>query len=236
MPRIQRGFGDNQVYHVINRGNNKARVFHKPEDYLAFVRLIGEAKNRYQVSLFAFCLMPNHIHLLVRPTHAEDLSRWMHWLMSSHVRKYQAHYGGVGHVWQGRYKSFLIQADNHLLMVARYIEGNPVRAGLTKTALEWPWSSHLETVGIQGRILTDDLPIDLPADWTQYVDTPMNEVELEKLRLSIARQRPYGDEIWQKAVCEEYHLESTMHPHGRPKEKGKGDRPHFEKNGACPLF
>jgi putative transposase len=219
MPRIRRGLGDDQLYHVINRGNGRARVFHKEEDYSAFAGLLGEAATRYPVRLFAYCLMPNHFHLLVSPHQAHQLSQWMQWLMTAHVRRYRAHYGGSGHIWQGRYKGFLIQGDAHLLAVARYVEGNSVRGGLAPSAAAWPWSSHNETIGAGPRALTEPLPTELPPNWTAYVDTPISEAELRKMRESVRRQTPYGDDSWQKSVSIAYHLESTLHPQGRPRKE-----------------
>lgn len=219
MPRILRGLGDNQLYHVINRGNERSRVFHKNEDYRSFIQLIAEAAGRCPVKLFAYCLMPNHFHLLASPTHAHDLSAWMQWLMTSHVRRYRSHYGGSGHVWQGRFKSFIVKEDAHLLTVARYVEGNSVRGGIAASAAAWPWSSHAETIGVAPRALTSAFPVRLPADWTRYVDTPLSEAELEKMRSSVRRQKPFGDEDWQKRISEIYHLQSTLRPRGRPKKE-----------------
>jgi putative transposase len=110
--------------------------------------------------------MPNHFHKAVKPEKGEDLSRWMQWLMTSHVRRYHRHYESSGHVWQGRYKSFIIQEDSHLLMVLRYIEGNPVRAKMVTSAREWHWSSHNERSGRKEGTVTDKAPIALPDDWT----------------------------------------------------------------------
>ncbi len=219
MPRIRRGLGDNQFYHVINRGNARNRVFHKSGDYLSFIDLMEEASARYPVKLFNYCLMPNHFHFVAEPQRAQDLSCWMQWLMTSHVRRYHAHYASTGHVWQGRFKSFLIEEDSHLVTVARYVEANPVRASLALSSAAWPWSSHAETVGVAPRVLTRSLPVDLPDNWTQYVDTPMSEAELEKMRRSAVRQMPYGDEEWQARVSLAYHLESTLHPLGRPRKE-----------------
>ena len=147
MPRIERGLTDNIIYHVINRGNGRQEVFHKDKDYEAFMKLLKEAKDRYTVKLYGYCLMPNHYHMAVKPEKGEELSKWMQWLMTSHVRRYHRHYGSSGHVWQGRYKSFMIQEDSHLQMAMRYIEGNAVRAKLVQSATEWRWSSHEETLG-----------------------------------------------------------------------------------------
>lgn len=216
MPRICRGLTENYIYHIINRGNNRNQVFHKPEDYLSFVTLIAKAIELHPIKLFCYCLMPNHFHLLAAASPAENISRWMQWLMTSHVRRYHAHYGSLGHIWQGRFKSFITKADSHLLTVARYVEGNSVRAGLVKTAADWPWSSHGETTGLKARVLTSVLPLDLPSEWTQYVDTPVSEREMEKIRRSVSRQMPYGDSEWQERVSRECHLESTMRPIGRP--------------------
>jgi putative transposase len=219
MPRIVRGLGDNVVYHVINRGNGRQEVFHKNKDYEAFVKLIAEAKERHTVKLYGYCIMPNHFHMVVKPEKGEELSKWMQWLMTSHVRRYHRHYGSSGHVWQGRYKSFMIEEDSHLLMAMRYIEANPVRAELVPSAKEWKWSSHGETLGKVERMLTDATPIELPGEWARYVDEPFTESELDRLRLSVNRQTPFGDAIWQMKICKEFGLESTMKSRGRPKKE-----------------
>jgi len=221
MPRIVRGVADNVIYHIMNRGNGKQEVFHKDKDYEAFVDLINEAKVRYPVKVFGYCLMPNHFHMVVMPEHGEDLSRLMQWVMTCHVRRYHKHYGSSGHVWQGRFKSFMIQEDVHLIMVLRYIDGNPVRAGLVKSAKEWKWSSHGKVIGKRERLLADEVPIELPNEWDRYVYKPLTEKELERLRKSVNRQSPYGENKWQMEVCKVYGLESTLKQKGRPK---KGER------------
>ncbi|MBZ0156401.1 MAG: transposase [Alphaproteobacteria bacterium] len=221
MPRVERGLADNAIYHVINRGNGRQEVFHKEEDYEAFLLIMQEAKTRYSVKVFAYCLMPNHFHLAVKPAAGGELSRWMQWLMTSHVRRYHRHYGSSGHVWQGRYKSFMVQEDSHLLVVLRYIEGNPVRAKLVQTATEWQWSSHNETLGKAQRMLTDKVPLELPEEWDRYVDTPFYETDLDCLRRSVNRQAPFGDAEWQMEKCKEFGLESTLNRRGRPRKEEK---------------
>ena len=105
----------------------------------------------------------------------------MHLIMTSHVRRYHAHYESSGHIWQGRFKSFIVQEGNHLLTVLRYVEGNPVRANLVKSAKDWMWSSHRESIGEQPRFLVDEIPIELPQDWGRYVDEPLTEKEIDNL-------------------------------------------------------
>jgi len=219
MPRIARGIGDNIVYHIINRGNGRQEVFHKERDYAAFVELIKAAKEKWTIKLFGYCLMPNHFHMAVMPERGEELSRWMQWLMTSQVRRYHRHYKSSGHIWQGRYKSCMIQEDNHLLMVLRYIEGNPVRAKMVQSAIDWHWSSHNETIGTAARALTCKAPMALPKEWTRYVDEPFGARELDHIRGSVNRQTPFGDATWQMRICKEYGLESTLKTRGRPKKE-----------------
>lgn len=193
MPRLARGLADGFIYHVLNRGNGRQQVFHEDKEYEAFIELMAEAKTMYEVKILAYCLMPNHFHLLLMPAKAEEMSKWMQWLMTSHVRRHHRSHGTSGHVWQGRFKSFIVQKDEHLLTVARYVEGNPVRAKLVKSAKGWAWSSYKERTG--EAFLISDLPLKLPHDWSEYVDVPIGK-ELERLRQSVLRQSPYGVEQW----------------------------------------
>ncbi|MDH4210207.1 MAG: transposase [candidate division WOR-3 bacterium] len=219
MPRIARGLADGFVYHVLNRGNGKQQVFHKEKDYDAFLYLAEEAKTRIPISIFAYCVMPNHFHFVVMPERGEDLSRWMQWFMTSHVRRYHGHYRTCGHVWQGRFKSFIAKQDEHLINLVRYVEGNPVRAGLVTTAADWRWSSHSFRIAGEKCVLTDELPVHLPENWGELVDEPLPGIELEQLRTCIRRQGPYGDEEWRAEVCRELGIEITIRPRGRPKKK-----------------
>jgi len=216
MPRIARGLGEGIVYHVLNRGNAGQEIFHKEQDYRAFIDLMKEAKRKFAIKLFAYCLMPTHFHMIVKQSVREALSKFMQWLMTSHVRRYHRHYGSSGHVWQGRFKSFLIEEDNHLITVLRYVEGNPVRAGLVQSAREWPWSSHRETIGEQSRCLVDEPPVKLPGEWGRFVDTSITKRKLGKLRCSVNRQAPFGTPLWQKQMAKRFRLQSTLRPRGRP--------------------
>src|SRR3954451_10200613 len=114
MPRTARASVGGVCYHVINRGNNRAEVFRKDGDYDPFLKAIGHACVETPMPVFAYCLMPSHFHLVVRPKEDGDLSPWMHWLLNAHVRRYHQHYHGSGHIWQGRFKAFPIEADDHL--------------------------------------------------------------------------------------------------------------------------
>ncbi len=218
MPRIGRGVVDGLTYHVISRGNNKQRVFHNDLDYKAFVHLIEEGKRLYPIKIFAYCIMPNHFHMVLMPIKGNDLSKWMHRLLTVHAQRYRQNYGTCGHIWQGRYKNFAIQEDTHLLTVIRYVEGNPVRAGLVSLARDWEWSSHKETIGLRKGAVVDELPIELPEAWENYVNAPLAETDLEKIRQSVNRQSPYGASPWQFELCKKLGVESTLRAKGRPRK------------------
>jgi putative transposase len=141
MPRTARASVGGVCYHVLNRGNNRRAVFHKPGDYRAFVKVLREAAEAIPVRVLAYCLMPNHFHLVLWPHADGDLGRALHWVGTAHVRRYDKHYHSSGHVWQGRFKAFPIEEDDHLLTVLRYVERNPVRAGLVGRVQDWNWAS-----------------------------------------------------------------------------------------------
>jgi putative transposase len=129
MGRPFRPVGDGLLYHVLNRGNNRAAVFARPDDYHAFLQALGQTQTRYPFRLYGYCLMTNHFHLLVEPEEGQSISRIIQSLTVAHTWRYHRQHATVGHVWQGRFRSPVIQDDAHALTVLRYIEANPLRAG-----------------------------------------------------------------------------------------------------------
>jgi len=214
-------------YHVLNRGNARQQVFHKPADYAAFIGLFDEAQDRCPTRILAYCLMPNHFHLVLWPWNDGDLSRWMQWLQTTHVRRYHGHYHASGHVWQGRFKAFPVEDDDHLLTVMRYAERNPLRAGLVREVDAWPWSS-LTLVGQKVRpAWYCDGPTRRGRDWLAHVAQPQTDMELLALRRCVNRGSPYGNAPWTARTATALNLESTFRPRGRPRKL---------ENEACPLF
>jgi putative transposase len=218
MPRTARASVGGLCYHVINRGNARAPVFHDSSDYQAFVRLIGEACTRLPLDVLAACLMPNHIHLVLQPYGDGDLSRWMQWLLTAHVRRYHRRYGSSGHVWQGRFKAFPIQDDAHLLRVIRYVERNALRAKLVVRAEDWRWGSLAWRYAGHAASFLALPPISLPNDWLVRVNAPESEVELAALRRSVNRGVPFGDAAWVEETATDLGLESSLRPLGRPRK------------------
>lgn len=176
-----------------------------------------EAHHKVPMRLTGFCLMTNHFHLLLWPHEDGDLSRWMQWLMTSHVRRYHRHYNSSGHIWQGRFKAFPVQFDDHYLQVLRYVERNPLRANMVGRSQDWEWSSLKPTARSGPGGLLCDGPIEKPAQWTRHVNGLPSEAELSALRHSLARGTPYGNPRWQSKTAGQLGLESTLRPRGRPK-------------------
>ena len=218
MSRTLRASAADICYHALNRGNGRAEVFHKPGDYRAFVELIARAADRLPMRVLGYCLMPNHFHLVVRPMGDGDLSRWMQWLLTTHVRRYRKHYGSSGHVWQGRFKAFPCQDDDHLITLLRYVERNALRAGLVERAEAWPFGSLSATTGRPGPVRIEPGPVARDAAWVARVNEPMSEAELAAMRRCVARGAPHGSEGWAARTAESLGLESSLRPRGRPRK------------------
>lgn len=207
---------------MINRGNNRRTVFQKRGDYLAFLRFMRDTQDRVPMRILAYCLMPNHFHMVLWPESVSALSAYMRCLMNAHVRNYHQHYGtcGQGHVWQGRFKNFPISADDHLLRVLRYVEANAVRANLVRRAEDWSWGS-LGSATVDAPQLTQS-PVSRPADWLDYVNAAAGN-DLQALRQSVRRGTPYGKQEWQEMIAKTSGLEFTLRPPGRPKRDTQPD-------------
>ena len=223
MPRRARQAIGGLVYHVLNRGNLRACIFHKDGDYEAFERILQEAWERTPVELFAWCLMPNHWHMVLRPGQDGDLAEFMRWLTVTHTQRWRAHSHseGEGHLYQGRYKSFPVQTDRHFLLVCRYVERNALRAQLVARAQEWRWSSLWRRThgSVEQRQLLSPWPVAQPADWLALVNRPMRTSEQEAIRQSVKRGRPYGDPGWQASTAAGLGLEHTLRNRGRPRKE-----------------
>jgi len=216
MPRTVRASRGGDCYHVLNRGNARGTVFHKDADYAAFLRLLQKAAERSPMRLLGYCLMPNHFHLLLWPLRDGDLSEYMKWLLTAHVRRYHRHYHSSGHVWQGRFKGFPIEEDAHPLTVLRCVERNALRANLVERAELWPWCS-LSPIAA-GRPSIDVGPVPRPIGWLDFVNQPQTDVELKRLRDCLRRGRPFGGETWTKRTAVALGLESSLRPRGRPRK------------------
>jgi len=209
------------VFHVLNRGVGRMKLFWKDADYEAFERILEKTLETRPMRVLSYCLLPNHWHLLLWPEHDGDLAAFMQRLSITHSRNWQEHRRrvGYGHIYQGRYKSFPVETDEHYYQVARYVERNALRANLVERAEDWRWGSLYRRV--RGTPEQKDLlapwPVTLPKDWPALVNKPQSADEVQTLRSSILKGRPYGGERWVRTTAKRLGLDSSLRPRGRPK-------------------
>lgn len=219
------------IYHVLNRGNGRRMLFAKEADFEAFCKLLAEALERFPVDLLAFCLMGNHWHLLLRPRRAQALSRMMAWLTVTHARRHHTHYPnpGSGHLYQGRFRSFPVQSDEHFLAVARYIHANPLRAKLVRRAHDWQWSDLGGARFGEVKVPLARWPVDRPRDWRKLVNEPIDEEQAAQIQASLRRGRPFGSPAWVARTAAKLGLGGTLRPRGRPPLPPEALSPRYRK-------
>jgi putative transposase len=202
-------------------------LFEKEADYAAFERVIEEAHAREPLRILAYCLMPTHWHIVVWPKTGADrqISEFFRWLTVTHTQRWHAHdhTSGTGNLYQGRFKSFAIQSDEHLYTVLRYVERNPVRARLAKQAESWRWSSawRSQRGDAKAKSLLAEWPIERPRHWRKRVNRPETQAELDALRVCVRRAQPYGGDAWRKRIIKRLDLQGTIRPRGRPRKTSK---------------
>ena len=228
MGRLSCATDDGLVYHAMNRGNNRTDVFAGDGDYEAFLESLLVAKGRYPFALFGYCLMSNHFHLLPKPGSGQSISRILQSLSVAHTWRYHKRHRTSGHVWQGRFKSPVIQDDDHLLVVLRYIEANPVRASTVDDPRDYRWSSY----GQHGLGLVDTLLDGFPEweqlgpseverrrRWRAKLWSAQKQDELTAVRDSLRTGRPLGSPAWVEEVATRLGIDLTPRPRGRPRKE-----------------
>ena len=221
MPRRPRIATGGLAYHVLNRRVGRLPLFETAGDYAAFEKILQQAHAQTRVRIVAYCLMPTHWHLLLWPRTDGELSEVMRWMTVTHTQRWHTyhHTAGTGPVYQGRFKSFPVQTDEHFLTVARYVERNALRAKLVRRAEDWRWSSLWRREQRDGklRVFLSQWPVDRPSNWVWRLNQPETAAKLEALRCSVQRGRPFGNERWQVRIATRLGLESTLRARGRPK-------------------
>ena len=211
------------VYHVLNRANGRVQIFHTDADYKHFESLLLEGVGLVGMRILSYCIMPNHWHLVLYPRNDGDMSEFMRWVTTTHVRQRRTKTKSVGegHLYQGTYKSFPIETDHHLTTVIRYVEQNPLRAKLVTRAEEWQWSSlfRRQRNNRDDQKLLSVLPTELPVNYLALVNQILSDDDLELVRHSLTKGTPYGGSDWVGDMVEKYNLGSTLRGAGRPKSK-----------------
>jgi putative transposase len=227
MARSPRLIGDGLVYHALNRGNNRTPVFFQAADYAQFLGALGQTRQRYPFRLYGYCLMSNHFHLVLEPAAGQSISRILQSLTVAHTWHYHKARATSGHIWQGRFKSPVVASDEHLLTVMRYVEANPLRAGLVRDLADYPWSSYRVHGLGRSLPLVDEAPVwqslgqteaSRQAYWRTWLHTPLTGKELAALRRSVTSGRPYGGAAWVEQMATRLGLDMTPRHRGRPRK------------------
>jgi putative transposase len=202
MARSRRRTFGGVIYHVLNRAARKTTIFRTEQDYDAFLRVLNEALRRTPVRIFAYIVMPTHWHFLLQPEGDQDLSRFIHWLATTHSRRWNiAHRKcGEGAVYQSRFKAVAVQDGVNLLRVWRYVERNALRANLVARAEDWRWSSL--AAPRESNSLLSATPIELPRDWIEIVNEPQTDIELQAIRIATERECAFGEQSWQTLMAQ----------------------------------
>ncbi len=210
------------VYHALNRANKGISLFEQDGDYRAFEEILGEAHGRILMRTLAYTLMPSHWHMVLWPLEDGDLSEFLRWVTLTHTQRRHTHRGdvGSGHLYQGRFKSFVVQEDAHFLTVCRYVERNPLRANMVGQAEDWRWSSLWRRLHPEVDVPPplSEWPVSRPQEWITWANEPQTDGELAEIRKSVVRSQPFGSIQWVDDVVRRYHLGSTVRGRGRPKK------------------
>jgi len=208
------------IYHVFNRSAGRFKMFRHEGDFDAFVRVMVAAYERFPIRILSFCVLADHWHFVVWPRHDGELSDFFRWLAHTHAMRWRVahHTVGYGHLYADRFKSFAVQKDEHLQTVCRFVESRPLLDGSQARAEGWRWSSlwmRAEGTEEQKQMLCD-WPLARPNDWVSRINAGMTEGELDQLKPSLERGRPFGDEKWQAQTAHRLGLEHTFRREGRP--------------------
>jgi putative transposase len=213
------------IYHVLNRSVAGLPLFRKEADFEAFERILREAQERHPTRILAWCVMRNHWHFILWPREEGEVTAFLRWLAHTHAMRWHVAHGtvGRGHLYQGRFKSFPIEEDEHFYTACRYVERNALTASIVRRAEDWRWGSLWARRQGEPKLkaLLSEWPLPRPREWVKMVNQPMTEREVEKIRVCIARNRPYGNESWQAAQARSLGLAHTLRSEGRPKLKVK---------------
>ena len=223
MSRTARVAPGGMLFHVLNRGTGRRQLFNKASDYSTFESILEETLTKRAMRICAYCLLPNHWHMILWPEADGDLAAFMHRLTITHVTRWQKQQSvvGEGHLYQGRFKSFAVESEDYYYQVLRYVERNALRANLAKQAEDWKWGSLWRcTHGtIQQRALIADWPLPRPRHWVEHVNRPQTDAEILAIRQSLLRGQPFGSPAWVQQTATALGLESTLREPGRPRKQ-----------------
>jgi putative transposase len=225
MARLPRLVIPSQPHHIIQRGNNRQPVFYDTDDYTAFLNWLREAAKSFKVAIHAYVLMPNHLHLLASPADATGMSRMMQWVGRQYVPYFNKKYQRSGTLWEGRYRATVIDSEHYFLTCSRYIELNPVRAGLAGVAGDYPWSSYAHHVGQKhDSLITDhslywslgNTPFDRELAYRDLVDQSLPAAEVAMLTEATLKGWALGSDKFKEQLAKQTSRRVSPGKRGRP--------------------
>lgn len=228
MPRGRRNAPGGTIFHVLNRGNKRSTLFTTASDYLAFTTLVKESLLIVPIRVLAYSVMPNHWHFVLWPETDDQLSDFMHQMTTTHVRRWHGfrHTEGQGHLYQGPFKSFPVEDDDHFLTVCRYVERNSRRASLVDRVEDWVWCSTWarQHPKDSAALPLAQWPVQMSKNWLEWVNQSLTDAEVRAVRESVQRSAPYGSVRWTHQMAEQLGLEHTLRSRGRPRINARCSR------------
>lgn len=238
MPRTARLVLPEYPHHIIHRGNNRERVFRSDKDHKVYLNLIGKFAKKWSCEVLAFCLMPNHVHLLLIPKQKDSLAKMMQGLALTYTQFFNKKYKRTGRIWESRFHSSIVDRDAYLWSVLRYIETNPVRAGLTTKLQRYKWSSAKIHLTNQDNDLVKSIyhikhrfGIFEGIDYRQYLEETIEQSQYEYIHRMSIKEKPIGKDAFIKKLEGLFKIKLLQNHPGRPKKnkENKG-----LQNGTCP--
>jgi putative transposase len=227
MARLPRLTAPGLPHHLIQRGNNRQSIFVDEADCVSYLRELAELADGHGLAIHAYVLMPNHVHLLATPAERETLPRVMQALGRRYVRRFNDRHGRTGTLWEGRYRSTLIEIDRYLLACMRYVEMNPVRAGLVNEPGHYRWSSHAHHVGLRvDPLITEhavywalgNTPFERQVAYRRLFEGGQEAGEVEAIRYATHRGWALGQDAFVESVSQNAGRRAAPRQAGRPRK------------------
>ncbi|HWX02745.1 transposase [Collimonas sp.] len=225
MARLPRLVIPNQPHHLIQRGVDRQAIFRETEDYVNFLGRLRDAARQFKVAIHGYVLMTNHIHLLATPSDLEGLARMMQWVGRHYVPYFNQKYAREGTLWQGRYRATVIDSERYFMLCSCYIDQNPVRAGITSTPGEYPWSSYLHHVGVKPDPLVTDhalywalgnTPFDREAAYKEMAEQALTSEQSKQLMDATNKGWPLGSDVFKAKLEKQGAVRVRPARRGRP--------------------
>lgn len=221
MPRIARAVAVGFPHHIVQRGNNREKVFFNKKDREKYLSLLKKYADKWGSPILAYCLMSNHVHLLVRPNKEESLHKMMQGVALCHTQYVNRTYKRTGRLWESRYHSCIVDEERYLWVVARYIEQNPIRAGVVKKEEDFPYSSARAHIGgVRDEVLGEELfEEEQRKDYIEFIRVGILEDEVRNIRYSTKTGRPLGSEEFIRKMEKKLERQFVLKSPGRPRKR-----------------